>query len=74
VQHFASLAQQMHQISPISGSSVKHTHSCCDVPSQNLIEYVNIDLSKLLLNAETHSATISVCSSSVGARTLVAVS
>ena len=57
--YLAAFAQQVDQITPISASSIKNPHSRCDVPSQNLIEYVNIDLSKLLLNAKTHSATIS---------------
>src|ERR1700719_1304299 len=50
-EYLAALAQQMHQVSPIPASGVEHTHIRCDVSAQNLIEYVDIDLAKLLLNA-----------------------
>jgi hypothetical protein len=30
----------------------------CDVPAQNLIEYVDINLPKLFLDAEPHSSSI----------------
>jgi hypothetical protein len=50
-EYLAPLAQQMHQVSSIPASSVEHTHIRCDVSAKNLIEYVDIDLAKLLLNA-----------------------
>ncbi len=50
-EYLAPLAQQMYQISPVPTSSVEHTHTRCDIPAQNLIEYVDINLPKLLLNA-----------------------
>ena len=50
-EYLAPLAQQVHQISSVPTSSVEHTHTRCDIPSQNLIEYIDIDLPELLLNA-----------------------
>lgn len=55
----AAFAQQVDQIAPISASSIKNTHSRCDIPSQNLIEDVNINMSKLLLNIQCHAFIIS---------------
>ena len=49
-EYLAPLAQQMHQISPVPASSVENAHIRCDVPAQNLIEYVDINLPKLFLN------------------------
>ena len=53
-----SFAQQMYQVSPVATSSVEHAHTRCDVPSQDLVEYVNVDLPKLFLNAWRHRATL----------------
>lgn len=50
-EYLAPLAEEMYQIAPVSASSIKNAHIRCDVPSQNLIEYVDINLSKLLLHA-----------------------
>jgi hypothetical protein len=49
-EYLAPLAQQMHQVSPIAASSVENAHIRCNVPTQNLIEYVDINLPKLFLN------------------------
>jgi len=40
----------MNQISSVSTASVEDPHVCGDVSSQNLIEYVNINLAELFLN------------------------
>jgi hypothetical protein len=50
-EYLAPLAQKMYQISPVPASSVENAHIRRDVPAQNLIEYVDINLPKLLLNA-----------------------
>src|ERR1039458_1621609 len=47
--YFAPLAQQMNQISPVSTAGVEDAHTCGEVSSQNLIEYVNINLPELFL-------------------------
>jgi hypothetical protein len=49
-EYLAPLAQQMHQISPVPASSVENAQIGGNVPAQNLIEYVDINLPKLLLN------------------------
>jgi hypothetical protein len=46
----ATLAQQMYQVAAVSTSGVENTHSRRDVPSQNLIKNIDVDLSKLLLD------------------------
>ncbi len=58
-EYLASLAQQMDQVSSVPASGIEHAHAGCDVSTQNLIEDVNIDLSKLLLYGERHS--VSIC-------------
>jgi hypothetical protein len=52
------LTQQMNKIPPISASRVENPHVRRDIPTQNLIEHVDIDLPKLLLHAQPHSTTI----------------
>jgi hypothetical protein len=47
----AALAEQMHEIAPVPASRIQNTHSGRDVPSQNLIENIDVNLSKPLLNA-----------------------
>jgi hypothetical protein len=47
----ATFAQQVYQVAPIPTSRIKNTHPRCDVPSQNLIENIDVNLSKLLLNS-----------------------
>ncbi len=54
--YFAALAKQMNQVAPVSASRVEHAHACRDVSSQNLIEYVDINLPELLLNSQSHVA------------------
>jgi len=58
--YLASFTQQMHKISPVPASSVEHTHARGDISSQYLIEDVDIDLPKLLLNIECHAVTLPV--------------
>lgn len=48
--YLAAFAQEMDQIAPISASSVKNTHSRRNISSQNLIENINVNMPKLLLN------------------------
>src|SRR5271165_7551365 len=55
-EYLAPLAQQMHQIAPVPTSSIEHTHTWRDIPAQNLIEHVDINLPKLLLDAEHQRA------------------
>jgi hypothetical protein len=50
-ENLATFAQEMDQVTPIPASSVKHTHPRGDVPTKDLIEDVDVNVSKLLLNA-----------------------
>ena len=43
-------AQQMHEIAAVSTASVEYAHAGCDIASQNLIEYVDVDLAELFLD------------------------
>jgi hypothetical protein len=40
----------MHEIPAVSASGVQHGHIGGNVPAQNLIENINVDLPKLLLH------------------------
>jgi len=53
-EHLAPFAEKMHQVSPVTASRVKHTHSRRDVPAQNLVEHINIDLTELFLDRQRH--------------------
>jgi hypothetical protein len=44
----------MDQVSAISAPSVEHTHALRNISAQDLIEYVNIDLTELFLNVPRH--------------------
>ena len=46
--HLAAFAQQMHQVPSISAARIQNPHSRRNVPPQNLIENVNVDLPELL--------------------------
>jgi hypothetical protein len=46
----ASFAEEMHKVSSVPATSVEDTHPGCDISSQDLIEDVDINLSKLLLH------------------------
>jgi hypothetical protein len=48
--YFAPFAKQMDQISSVSAAGVEYPHARGDVSSQNLIEYININMAELLLN------------------------
>src|ERR1700679_3790765 len=48
----AALAQQVHEVPAIAAAGVEHPHLRRNVPAQNLVEHINIDLPKLLL--DTH--------------------
>jgi hypothetical protein len=55
----ATLAEQVHQIAPEPASGVQNTHARRDVPSQNLIKNIDVNLSEPLLNAQDHASIIS---------------
>src|SRR5450631_1034652 len=59
----ATFTQQMNQVTSISAAGIEDAHSCCDISSQNLIEYININLSELFLHTKRHKATSLVSSS-----------
>jgi hypothetical protein len=46
-----SCAQQMHKIPPIPAPGIQHPHTGPNIAAQDLIEDVDVDLTKLLLNA-----------------------
>jgi hypothetical protein len=54
------LSQQIDKVSAVSTSGVKNAHARRDVSTQDLIENVDIDLAKTLLNTQSHSNIISV--------------
>ncbi len=56
--NFTPFAQQMDKVPSVSAAGVEYTHARGDVSSQNLIEYVNINLAELLPNLYRHSLTI----------------
>jgi hypothetical protein len=41
----------MHQVTPVAAPGIDNAHAVLDVAAQYLIEQVNVDLPKLLLNA-----------------------
>src|SRR5882757_6704290 len=54
----ATLSQQMHKVATIPASRIQHTHSRRDVPPEDLIEDIDVNLSKLFLNVQCHAVTI----------------
>jgi hypothetical protein len=54
--YLATFTQQMDQVAPVPTSGIQHPHTRGDVPAQDLIEHVDINLSKLLLDAEHQRA------------------
>jgi hypothetical protein len=58
--NFETLSQQIDKVSAVSTSGVKNAHAWRDVSTQNLIENVDIDLPKDLLNTQSHSNIIYV--------------
>jgi len=48
----ATLPKQVDEVAPIAAPGVEHAHGRDDVAAQDLIEDVDIDLSKLFLNAQ----------------------
>jgi hypothetical protein len=48
--HLTAFAKQVDEIPPIAASGVEHDHAGGNVPAQDLIEDVNIDLAELFLN------------------------
>ncbi len=49
-EYFAPFAQQMDKVSSVSTAGVEYSHAWCDVSSQNLIKYININMAELFLN------------------------
>jgi len=56
-EHLAPFAQKVNQVPPIPAPRVEHPHPRRNVPAQNLIEYVNINLPELFLNRQRHCST-----------------
>jgi hypothetical protein len=54
----AALPKQMNQIAAIPASCIHHAHPRGDVPAKDLIENVDVNLSKLFLKTHRHSFTI----------------
>jgi hypothetical protein len=54
--HLAPFAQQVDKVAPIPASRIQYAHPACNVAPQDLVEDVDIDLSKLLLNVQRHSS------------------
>ena len=51
----AALAQQVHQVSAIAAAGVEHPHLRGDIPAQNLVEDVDVDLAELFLKTHNRS-------------------
>ncbi|MFP5233025.1 MAG: hypothetical protein ACLGQX_10430 [Acidobacteriota bacterium] len=49
-EHLATMAHQVNQVPSRARAGIQHAHRRGDVPAQNLIEEVNVDLAKLLLS------------------------
>jgi hypothetical protein len=47
----APFAQQMHQVTSVPTAGIEYTHTRCDIPAQDLIEHVDVNLPKLFLDA-----------------------
>jgi hypothetical protein len=47
--YFGAFAQQMNKVSSVSAPGVEYPHACANASSENLIEYVNIDMAELIL-------------------------
>ena len=52
--YLAAFTQKMYEVPAIATSSIKNAHLWRDVASQNLVENIDVNASKLLLNAECH--------------------
>src|SRR5271163_571890 len=48
--YFTALPQKIDQIASISASGIQHAHFVGNVPTEDLIEDIDVNLSKLLLN------------------------
>ncbi len=46
----AAVTQQIHQVPAVAAASVEHAHIGRNIPAQNLVKDVNVDLAKLFLN------------------------
>ena len=47
---YDTMAHQVNQVPSRARAGIQHAHRRGDVPAQNLIEEVNVDLAKLLLS------------------------
>jgi hypothetical protein len=53
--HLAAFTQKIYEVPSIAASSIKNAHPRCNVSSQNLVKNIDVNVSKLLLNAECHA-------------------
>jgi len=56
--YLASRTQQVDEIASIAAASIEDAHFGGDVSTEDLIEDVDVDLSKLLLDGQRHTLTI----------------
>jgi hypothetical protein len=59
-EYLASFPQQVDQVPAVTASGVEHAHARSNVPAQNLVENIDIDLPELLLDAQGHYGTFSI--------------
>jgi len=57
-ENFTPFAEQMDEIAPIPTAGIQHLHTRRNIPAQDLIEHVNVDLPELLLNVQETSGCI----------------
>ena len=69
-EYLAPFAQQVDQVAPVAASGIEHAHAGRNVPAQNLIEDIDIDLAELLLNVQGHNDTFSIDRDRKAKRTL----
>jgi hypothetical protein len=71
-EHLAAFTKKIDEISSIATSGIENAHARCEVPAQNLVEDIDVNLSKLLLKAESHLFIISASDGLVGLIALAA--
>jgi hypothetical protein len=50
----------MDQVASVTASGVDDAHGSGNISAQNLIEYIDVDLPKLLLDAQSHTDPVPV--------------
>ncbi len=50
--HLATFAKKVHKVSAVAAPGVEHARVLFDIPAQDLIEDINIDLAELFLNIQ----------------------